>query len=67
MLEAVTNHTPQVIIVDEIGSKEEVQSMSTIGHRGVRLIGTAHGESLTCDQQSGSQSVGGRSALSYSV
>jgi len=46
MLEAVQNHTPEVIIVDEIGSRDEVVSMQAIAHRGVRLVATVHGTSL---------------------
>jgi len=46
MIEAVQNHTPQVIIVDEIGSVEEVRSARTISQRGVSLIATAHGIDL---------------------
>ena len=46
MIEAVENHMPQVIIVDEIGTQEEAQAARTIAERGVQLIATAHGYSL---------------------
>ena len=40
------NHTPEVIVVDEIGTEEEAQAARTIAERGVMLIATAHGNSL---------------------
>lgn len=46
MIEAVENHMPQVIIVDEIGTEAEALACRTIAERGVMLIGTAHGEEL---------------------
>ena len=46
MIEAVENHTPEVIIIDEIGTEEEAQAARTIAERGVMLIGTAHGNAL---------------------
>jgi len=46
MIEAVENHTPEVIIIDEIGTEEEAQAARTINERGVMLIGTAHGNAL---------------------
>ncbi len=46
MIEAVENHTPQVIVVDEIGTEAEAQAARTIAERGVMLIATAHGNSL---------------------
>ena len=46
MIEAVENHTPEVIIVDEIGTEEEAAACRTIAERGVTLIGTAHGQLL---------------------
>jgi stage III sporulation protein SpoIIIAA len=46
MIEAVENHMPEVIIVDEIGTKEEAVACRSIAERGVMLIGTAHGEHL---------------------
>jgi stage III sporulation protein AA len=46
MIEAVENHTPEVIIVDEIGTLEEAQAARTIAERGVMLIATAHGRIL---------------------
>ena len=44
MIEAVENHTPQVIVVDEIGTEMESKAARTIAERGVQLIGTAHGD-----------------------
>jgi nucleoside-triphosphatase THEP1 len=46
MIEAVENHTPQVIIIDEIGTKQEADAASTIAERGVSLIATAHGNNI---------------------
>jgi stage III sporulation protein SpoIIIAA len=46
MIEAVENHTPEVIIIDEIGRQEEAEAARTIAERGVQLIGTAHGNTL---------------------
>ena len=46
MIEAVENHMPEVIIVDEIGTADEAAAARTIAERGVQLIGTAHGNSL---------------------
>jgi stage III sporulation protein SpoIIIAA len=46
MIEAVENHMPEVIIIDEIGSELEVLAARTIAERGVQLIGTVHGNSL---------------------
>ncbi|MBP6747298.1 AAA family ATPase, partial [bacterium] len=46
MIEAVENHTPEVIVIDEIGTEEEAQAARTIAERGVTLIGTAHGSAL---------------------
>lgn len=46
MIEAVENHMPEVIIVDEIGTASEAEAARTIAERGVRLIGTAHGNTL---------------------
>ena len=46
MIEAVENHTPEVIIIDEIGTELEAAAARTIAERGVQLIGTAHGNSL---------------------
>jgi stage III sporulation protein SpoIIIAA len=43
MIEAVENHMPEVIIVDEIGTEEEAAAARTIAERGVQLIATAHG------------------------
>ena len=46
MIEAVENHMPQVIIIDEIGRELEAAAARTIAERGVQLIGTAHGITL---------------------
>jgi stage III sporulation protein SpoIIIAA len=46
MIEAVENHMPEVIIVDEIGTQAEAVAARTIAERGVQLIGTAHGNTL---------------------
>lgn len=46
MIEAVENHTPEVIVVDEIGTEAEAQAARTIAERGVILIATAHGNTL---------------------
>jgi stage III sporulation protein SpoIIIAA len=46
MIEAIENHMPEVIVVDEIGTELEALAARTIAERGVRLIGTAHGNSL---------------------
>ena len=43
MIEAVENHTPEVIIIDEIGTQREAETTQTIAERGVQLIATAHG------------------------
>jgi stage III sporulation protein SpoIIIAA len=46
MIEAVENHMPQAIIIDEIGTDLEAQAARTIAERGVQLVGTAHGNTL---------------------
>jgi stage III sporulation protein SpoIIIAA len=46
MIEAVENHNPEVIIIDEIGRELEAAAARTIAERGVQLIGTAHGNTL---------------------
>lgn len=46
MIEAVENHMPQVIVIDEIGTLQEAVAARTIAERGVQLIGTAHGNTL---------------------
>jgi stage III sporulation protein SpoIIIAA len=46
MIEAVENHNPEVIVIDEIGREREAEAARTINERGVQLIGTAHGNSL---------------------
>ena len=47
MIEAVENHNPEVIVIDEIGRELEAQAARTIAERGVQLIGTAHGQTIT--------------------
>ena len=46
MIEAVENHMPEVIVIDEIGTEAEAQASRTIAERGVQLVGTAHGQTL---------------------
>ncbi|GCE10511.1 R3H domain-containing nucleic acid-binding protein [Tengunoibacter tsumagoiensis] len=46
MIEAVENHMPQVIVIDEIGTELEAAAARTIAERGVQLVATAHGTSL---------------------
>lgn len=46
MIEAVENHMPQVIIIDEIGTELEVMAARTIAEKGVQLVGTTHGNCL---------------------
>jgi stage III sporulation protein SpoIIIAA len=65
MIEAVENHMPEVIVIDEIGTEAEAVAARTIAERGVQLIGTAHGNSLDnllvnptlCDLVGGIQAV----------
>jgi len=65
MIEAVENHMPEVVIVDEIGTEAEAMACRTIAERGVTLIGTAHGRLLEnliknptlCDLVGGVESV----------
>jgi stage III sporulation protein SpoIIIAA len=46
MIEAVENHMPEVIVIDEIGTEAETLAARTIAERGVQLIATAHGNTL---------------------
>jgi stage III sporulation protein SpoIIIAA len=46
MIEAVENHTPEVIVIDEIGTELEALAARTIAERGVQLVGTAHGNQI---------------------
>jgi len=46
MIEAVENHMPEVIVIDEIGTALEAEAARTIAERGVQLVGTAHGNTL---------------------
>ncbi len=65
MIEAVENHMPEVIIIDEIGRELEATAARTIAERGVQLVGTAHGNTLDnllqnptlCDLIGGIQAV----------
>jgi len=65
MIEAVENHMPEVIVIDEISTQEEAFAARTIAERGVQLIGTAHGNTLEnllmnptlCDLVGGIQAV----------
>jgi len=65
MIEAVENHMPEVIVIDEIGTELEAVAARTIAERGVQLVGTAHGNTLEnlmmnptlCDLVGGIQTV----------
>jgi len=65
MIEAVENHMPEVIVIDEIGTETEALAARTIAERGVQLIATAHGNTLEnliqnptlCDLIGGIQAV----------
>lgn len=65
MIEAVENHTPQVVVIDEIGTEAEAYAARTIAERGVMLVATAHGTMLEnliqnptlCDLVGGIESV----------
>ncbi|HET8569686.1 MAG TPA: R3H domain-containing nucleic acid-binding protein [Candidatus Limnocylindria bacterium] len=46
MIEAVENHMPEVIVIDEIGTEQEAGAARTIAERGVQLVATAHGNTL---------------------
>lgn len=46
LIEAVENHMPQVIVIDEIGTKLEAMAASTISQRGIQLVATAHGGTI---------------------
>lgn len=46
MIEAVENHMPEVIVIDEIGTELEAMAATTIAQRGVQLVGTAHGVTI---------------------
>ncbi len=46
MIEAVENHMPEVIVIDEIGTEAEALAARTIAERGVQLVATAHGRTL---------------------
>src|SRR5512136_204915 len=65
MIEAIENHMPEVIVIDEIGTELEAAAARTIAERGVQLVGTAHGNTLDnlmqnptlCDLVGGIQAV----------
>ncbi|MDI6772105.1 MAG: R3H domain-containing nucleic acid-binding protein [bacterium] len=65
MIEAVENHMPEVVVIDEIGTEAEAMAARTIAERGVQLIATAHGNTLDnllqnptlCDLVGGIQAV----------
>lgn len=46
MIEAIENHMPQVIVIDEIGTELEALAARTIAEKGVQLVGTTHGNCL---------------------
>ncbi|WP_041392216.1 R3H domain-containing nucleic acid-binding protein [Pleurocapsa sp. PCC 7327] len=46
MIEAVENHMPEIIVIDEIGTELEAMAARTIAERGVQLVGTAHGNRI---------------------
>src|SRR6266498_1525711 len=46
MIEAVENHMPEVVVIDEIGTEQEAGAARTIAERGVQLVATAHGNTL---------------------
>src|SRR5712691_2650072 len=46
MIEAVENHMPEVVVIDEIGTEQEAAAARTIAERGVQLIATAHGQTI---------------------
>ncbi len=68
MIEAVENHMPQVIVVDEIGVLEEAYAARTIAERGVQLVATAHGNTLENLMQNPtlSELIGGIQAVTLS-
>jgi stage III sporulation protein AA len=68
MIEAVENHMPEVIIIDEIGTTKEAEAARTIAERGVQLIATAHGQTLENVMRNPSLSdlVGGVQAVTLS-
>ena len=65
MLEAIENHMPEVVIIDEIGTEAEALAIRTVAEKGIQLIGTTHGNCLEnliknpslCDLIGGIQSV----------
>ena len=72
MIQAVQNHTPDIIVIDEIGTRDEVFTARTISQRGVVLCGSAHGDMssilknpVLCDLMGGIENViaGDKAAL----
>jgi stage III sporulation protein SpoIIIAA len=68
MIEAVENHMPEVIVIDEIGTELEAMAARTIAERGVQLVGTAHGNTLDNLMQNPTLSdlIGGIQAVTLS-
>ena len=68
MIEAVENHMPEVIVVDEIGTEQEAYAARTIAERGVALVATAHGNTLENLMQNPTLSdlIGGISSVTLS-
>lgn len=68
MIEAVENHMPEVIVIDEIGTELEAMAARTIAERGVQLVGTAHGNNLDNLMQNPTLSdlIGGIQAVTLS-
>ena len=68
MIEAVENHMPQTVVIDEIGRLEEAMAARTIAERGVQLIATVHGNTLDnlLNNPSMSDLIGGIGAVTLS-
>ena len=47
MIEGVENHMPEVIVIDEMSTELEALAARTIAERGVQLVATAHGNTLS--------------------
>ncbi|BAT88189.1 hypothetical protein VIGAN_05163500 [Vigna angularis var. angularis] len=54
-IEAIENHMPQVMVIDEIGTKHEAMAASTIAQRGIQFIATAHGIPIETDDVKSSE------------
>nr|CAB3467054.1 unnamed protein product [Digitaria exilis] len=57
LIEAVENHMPQAIVIDEIGTKLEAMAASTIAQRGIQLVATAHGSVTLGDEEANRRGV----------